>query len=196
MRLPSIYPKYIQKSKLFLYPILRIRRGVSVTPVQTYITWEDKYNLHDYKFIVLYHLRDDKDFKQFEEQKLLNNPLFETFHELEGELGAYVFDFSQYKEAVKKIINGKYSLLTNGYKRTLLGFFKNHHKHHAYLESYLYPEEYVENYASILAEPKDIDSMESLLRNVGELCSLPNLESERLEVKEKIIIFDSIIKPI
>ena len=179
MKLTSLYPSYIQKSRLFLYPILRIRRGVSVTPVQTYITWEDKYSLKDYKFIVLYHLRDDKEFKHFEQEKLLNNPLFETFYELDDDLGAYIFDFSEYKADFKKIINGKYSLISDEYKKTILAFFKNHRRHHTYVESYLHPKKYFSNYAELLAEKTDKSSMIKLLASVGELCSLPDLTQER-----------------
>lgn len=192
MRLTSLYPSYIQKSRMFLYPILRIRRGVSVTPIQTYITWDNKYSLKDYKFIVLYHLRDDMEFKKFEEEKLLNNPLFDTFYELDSNFGAYVFDFSDYKSDFKKILNGKYSLLSDDYKKAILSFFKNHHRHHAYVESYLHPKKYFSNYADLLAEKKDKASMIRLLTSVGELCSLPDLKEERLAVKEKVINFESI----
>jgi hypothetical protein len=141
---------------------------------------------------VLYHLRDDKEFKMFEEKMLLNNPLFDTFFELDNDFGAYVFDFSDHKSDYKKIINGKYSLLSSEYKRTILNFFKNHSRHHAYVESYLMPARYFNNYADLLAAPADKASMVRLLKNVGELCSLPDLTQEKLTVKEKVINFESI----
>jgi len=185
MRLNTIYPNYIQKSRLFLYPILGIRRGSSVTPVQTYMTWKDVYSLNDYKFIIVYHLRDDKEFKSFEE-KLINHSLFDGFFELADNNGAYVFDFSSFKSEYKKIINGKYSMLDDEYKRKVLLFFRNHSKHHAYIESYLYPEKYYGDYAKIL------DVEKSLLQQVGELCSLPDLSKEDLEIKSKVVNFESI----
>ena len=191
MRLPCLWPKYIQKSRIFFYPILRIRRGVSVTPINTYMTWENKYSLQDYKFIVTYHLRDDKEFKDFEEQKLLNNPLFHDFYELEDNTGAYVFDFSNYKSDYKKIMHGKYSMLSDEYKRTILGFFQNHRKHHAYIESYLYPEKYFDNYAEMLITDRvDKLAMKKLLESVGELCSLPDLEQEKLAITAKVVTFE------
>ena len=43
MKIQSLYRDYIQKSKLFLYPLLDIKRGVSVTPTETYMAWKGKY---------------------------------------------------------------------------------------------------------------------------------------------------------
>jgi len=48
---------------------------------------------------------------------------------------------------------------------------------HIYVESYLFPEKFFEQYADIL----DV-SVESL-RLVGELCSKPDLEKENLLIK-------------
>lgn len=185
MRLSKIYPEYIQKSRLFLYPILGIRRGSSVTPVQTYMCWDNVYTLEDYKFIVVYHLRDDKAFK-IHEEKLVSHKLFDSFFELDDNNGAYVFDFTGLKKEYKKIINGQYSALIDEYKAKVLLFFRNHSKHHAYIESYLYPEKYFKDYSKIL------NVEESLLEEVGELCSLPDLSKEKLEVKSKVLNFETI----
>ena len=90
MKITSIRKSYIQKSKLFLYPLLGIKRGVSVTPVQTYMAWKDIYTVNDCKLIAVYHLRDDNQFKEFEENKLLGNAMFEEFFELDNDDAAYV----------------------------------------------------------------------------------------------------------
>jgi hypothetical protein len=140
---------------------------------------------------VTYHLREDKEFKVFEQEKLLNNPLFEDFYELEDNTGAYIFDFGAYKSDYKKILHGKYSKISDEYKRTILSFFKDHSRHHSYIESYLYPEKYFDNYAELLiTEAVDKYPMKKLLEKVGELCSLPDLEQEKLEVKAKVITFE------
>jgi hypothetical protein len=185
MRLKNIYPEYIQKSRLFLYPILNIRRGSSVTPIQTYMSWDNVYTTNDCKFIVVYHLRDDADFKAHEE-KLIKHKLFDGFFELDDGTGAYIFDFSELESQYKNIINGKYSKLADAYKAKILLFFRNHSKHHTYIESYLYPEKYFRDYAKIL----NVET--SLLKQVGELCSLPDLTKEKLEVKSKVLNFETI----
>ena len=43
----ALYTKYFQKSMIFLYPILGIKRGTSVTPLQTYFKWEGRYTAED-----------------------------------------------------------------------------------------------------------------------------------------------------
>ena len=186
MKLKKLQKQYIQKSRIFLYPLLGIRRGGSNTPVQTYLTWDGMYTVNDYKFIVVYHLRDDEEFKNFEEKKLLGNPLFSDFFELEDGSAAYVFDLSEYKKEYKLIVNGKYSMLPEAYKNKVLSFFKNHHQHHTSIMSYLKPEKFIGNYAQLLGVK------ESLLREVGELCSLPDLNLEKLEIKKKVLNFDSV----
>ena len=181
MVLTSIYKKYIQKSRIYLYPALKIKRGVSVTPVQTYMGWKDTYGLTDNKFVVVYHLRDDKDFKIFEEKALYNNDLFLDFYELEDGEGAYIFDFSEFAEDYKKIRMGKYSKLSTAYKQRILRFFKNHARHHAHVESYLYPDKYFKTYGKILGVQP------ALLEQVGELCSKPDLKQEILLTEKKVI---------
>ena len=50
----KIYESYFQKSKVFLYPLLNIPKGVRFVPSQTYLTWEDQFDLSRYKLIALY----------------------------------------------------------------------------------------------------------------------------------------------
>ena len=70
MAIQSLYKDYFQKSKVFLYPALDIKRVVSVVPIDTYVFWEGHYNMSDYKLSCLYHLRTDPEFRQFEKIKL------------------------------------------------------------------------------------------------------------------------------
>jgi hypothetical protein len=50
----KVQKEYIQKSRIFMYPILGIRRGSSITPIETYLTMENKYKLQDCMFIAVY----------------------------------------------------------------------------------------------------------------------------------------------
>jgi hypothetical protein len=185
MKIKSIYPNYIQKSRLFLYPLLGIKRGGTVTPKETYMAWDNVYTLDDNKLIVVYHLRDDPEFKKFEET-IQKNDYFETFFELDDDTGAFVFDFEYHKSNYQKIVNGKYSELSDSFKISIMNFFKNHSKHQSYIKSYLYPRYFYDEYANILRVPT------SLLKEVGELCSLPNLSKEKLGVSAKVFNFESI----
>lgn len=180
MKINSLYKDYIQKSRLFLYPILNIKRHSSVTPIQTFMCWNPHYNYSDCKLIAQYHGRADHEFKTFEENKLFNNPLFHNFYQLEDGTNAYVFDFSdKYEKDFMSVVDGKYSELSPGMKKTILNFFKTQASHHVYIESYLYPEKYYPMYAELL------NVEQKYLEQTGQLCDKPNLEKEKLELQIK-----------
>jgi len=86
------------------------------------------------------------------------------------------------------IVNGKYSKIKNDLKRIILEHFNSNSANKIYIESYLYPEKYFDDYANILKV--DVD----LLQFVGELCSKPDLEKEKLLIEvvdlENIKILD------
>ncbi len=162
-----------------MYPLLEIKKGASVTPIETYISWEGFYKPQDRKFCCLYHLRDDKDFINFEKDKLINNKLFHDFKQTEDGKGIYVFDFNSYAEDWDNIIKGKYSKLTPIYKRKIENFHNKKESNYAYIESFLYPEKYYSMYSEM------IGVAENLLKDVGELCSLMDFEKENLHAKIK-----------
>ena len=152
-----------------MYPLLEIKRGSSVTPIETYLSWENQYSLSDRKFICHYHLRDDPEFTQFEKEKLLGNKLFYDFKQVEDNKGVYVFDFSPYSKDWECILSGKYSKLSSDYKRRIENF-------------------YGRTYSEM------IGINESVLKEVGELCSLVDFDREtlktsiiNLEFKSKIV---------
>jgi hypothetical protein len=133
-------------------------------------------------------MRDDRDFKVIESAKLMGNPLFEAFFELEDGIGAYVFNFSDHSDDFQRVVNGKYSQLSKPHKDTVMKFFKSHRSHHVYIESYLNPKKFVPMYADMLAgEVKDIPGMRRLLSQVGELCDKPNHDKEQLKQGLKIM---------
>jgi hypothetical protein len=184
MAIKSLYRDYFQKSRLFLYPALDIKRGVSVTPIQTYVSWSGKYTVNDHKLIALYHIRSDEEFKTFEQIKLFGNKLFHEFFEVEDGKGVYVFDFSEHKHNWDCFIRGGYSKMTPEHKNKVRKFFGT--SHYAYIESYLYPERYMSMYADILTtNGRDHVRMLKLLKEVGELCSIADFEKEHLDVEIK-----------
>jgi len=147
----KLYIDYIQKSRIFLYPALDIKRGSSVTPVETYVSWNGNYTIADKKLICLYYLRDDQEFKTFEKIRLFGNNKYEKFEYVDDDKGAYVFDMSSLGEDYDHIMNGKYSKISKEYKRTILNFFTSTKKHLEYIESYLYPEKHFDEYAKLLS---------------------------------------------
>jgi hypothetical protein len=178
MKIKKLYTKYAQKSKIFLYPILGIKRGGSVTPVETYLEWVNKYTKQDRKLICLYHLRDDNEFKNFEKRVLLAHPKFENFYYTENNQGIYIFDYEPDKDLYDKVLQGKYSQIKKEYKEKILDFFSNNKGSMVYIDSYLNPEKYMADYANLLGVNLE------LIKSVGQLCELPDEDKEKCTEKE------------
>jgi len=183
MKIDSLYRDYFQKSRVFLYPLLNLKRGGSVTPIQTYVAWEGLYKPEDRMLICVYHIRDDKDFEKFEKTKLLANKYFHDFKAIKENRGVYIFDFNSKHEDWDKVLKGKYSQLSTTLKRKIKIFQGADNNNYAYIESYLHPEKYYKMYAELLST-----SVQEL-EQVGELCSIIDMDKETLTEKPiKLII--------
>jgi len=182
MTIKSLYRDYFQKSRVFLYPALEIKRGVSVTPVQTYVSWKGLYKPEDMKLICLYDIRDDDDFMRFERTKLVGNRLFHDFIEVDEHQGVYVFDYSCYRDDWECFLTGKYSKMTAVYKRKIKEFYGAYSSNFEYVDSFLEPHKYFKIYSRLL----DVDL--GLLKEVGELCSKPDMSSESLILEPNPIL--------
>ena len=66
MGLNALYRKYFQKSKIFMYPLLDIKRGSLAVPTETYISWDNKYTSEDAKLVCVYHTSNSPEYIQFE----------------------------------------------------------------------------------------------------------------------------------
>jgi hypothetical protein len=173
MALNSVYKKYFQKSKVFIYPLLGIKRGVSVVPIETYINWKGYYNSEDMKLICVYDIRIDNEYKTFEKNVLLSHNRLCDFVKINDQV-VLTFDFSDLEEDWFHFINGKYSKINVNLKQKILNFFDKYSGNYAYMHSYLIPEKYFNNYAELLGvEPE-------MLIQVGELCTKPDIDKETL----------------
>lgn len=174
MVINALYKKYFQKSKIFLYPLLEIKRGTSVVPSETYLSWNDSVNSEDMKLVCMYHPRKDQEYLYFEKNTLFKHNRLVDFVRINEDDMIVTFDFSDLEENWTLFIEGKYSMIDLKIKRKILNFFDKTSGNYAYVESYLFPEKHFETYANILNVPLD------LLKSVGELCDKPNLEKENL----------------
>lgn len=174
MKITSIYDKYFQKSKIFLYPLLDIKRGTSVVPQETYIAWNEYIKPEDMKLVTLYTRRDDTMYKNFEEKVLLKHPRLTDYWIVNEKKAVFVFDFQDTNWDWEHFINGSYSLLSLKTKDKIQNFFQKNSGNALYVESYLYPDRHFKTYANIL----NVD--DNLLKSVGELCDIPDLKKETL----------------
>jgi len=174
MAISTLYRQYFQKSKIFVYPLLDIKRGSSVTPVQTYFGWNDKYTPEDAKYITVYQERDDNEYKNFMNNVLLKHTRICDYHKTDDGQVVLVFDFSDIKADWLHLIDGRYSKMNSNIKRKIRDHFDKTGGHYIYIDSYLFPEKYFSIYSELL----QVD--EVLLKSVGELCTKPDLEKEIL----------------
>lgn len=174
MVIDALYRKYFQKSKIFIYPLLDIKRGTSVVPIETYLSWNESLSAEDMKLVCLYHSRADQEYTHFEKNILFKHNRLCDSIKIEDAKTIVTFDFSDLNDDWQKFIEGKYSKMNIKTKRKILDFFDKRSGNYAYVESYLFPEKHFETYAKIL----NVDV--EMLIGVGELCDKPNLEKENL----------------
>lgn len=174
MSIKSLYKDYFQKSRVFLYPVLDIKRVSSITPICTYTSWKGHYEIGEAKLVCLYHLRNDAEFRAFEKSKLFGNRLFHDFKETADGKAVYIFDLSPFQQDWNNFIHGKYSKLSNEHKKKIQNFYGYRSPNYPYVESFLYPEKYYKMYSEV------INVKEHLLKEVIELCDKPDFEQETL----------------
>jgi len=113
----------------------------------------------------------------FEKNILLKHSRLTDLIKLNDDEMLAVFDFSDLTDDWNNLLKGKYSKLTINVKRKISTYFQNNTANQVYINSYLYPKDYFEIYSELL----QVDI--SLLKEVGELCSKPDLEKEILYQK-------------
>ncbi len=138
------------------------------------MSWEGYLKTEDIKLIAVYSERHDMEYTSFEKNVILRHPRVTDCITLEDGKKLFTFDFSDLKHDWNHILNGKYSQITKEVKFKLLNHFDQFSGNRTYLETYLFPEKYFTLYADLLCVS------ESLLREVGELCTPPDLEKENL----------------
>ena len=182
MAVKSVYNKYFQKSKVFLYPLLGFKRGIKVVPSETYIAWDPYYIPEDMKLVCLYHPNNSNEYENYEKKVLLKHTRLCDVKNIDQHSKLFIFDFADLKDNWKYFLDGKYSKLDHKLKGKIKSFFDVNSANYVYMNSYLHPESFFSNYADVL----DIDI--EVLESVGELCSKPNFEKETYIAKHKEII--------
>jgi len=173
MYVHALYRKYFQKSKIFLYPLLDIKRGTKIVPTETYLGWNDSYSPEDMKLICVYDTTNS-DYIQFERTVLLKHTRVSDYIKVNDEKCIITFDFSDLEEDWMHFLRGEYSQISLNVKRKIIGFFDQSTGNYIYVYSYLFPEKFFNRYAELLDVPVD------LLKSVGELCDKPDTDKEKL----------------
>lgn len=171
----SIYSRYFQKSRSFLYPALGIKKNDRFKPKGTYLAIKGLIEPEDVKFVCTFDKHDTEAFKYFETKMLLENPLFSEKIVVD-DYNIYVFDYQVYTNDWFNFILGKYSKLSSVLKRAIKSYYGETSSEYGYMDSYLNPKEYFDLYSELL--DVDVDS----LKQTGELCDPCDMEKETLEI--------------
>ena len=172
----KIYKGYIQKSTLFLYPQLRIPNITRYKPLGTYTGLNTDIHPAASALILLYKKFNSKSFFKFETKYLIGNEYFmERFESNDNYV--YVFNLSHLKTSYDKFLVGNYSRFSEEAKIPTLDYYSIGDPMTEYIESYLYPELYYDEYS------KALNISEHSLENVIELCDKPDLEKETLTLQ-------------
>jgi len=94
-------------------------------------------------------------------------------------MSIYVFDLLAIGSDYQYFLSGKYSSMSDEVKELILTFFDGDRRTLEYVESYLFPEDFFEDYSKLLNV--DID----IIKDVGELCAPPDLLKETLKTTIK-----------
>jgi hypothetical protein len=182
----SVYTDYFQKSKVFLYPLLRFRSGLPFVPVQTYVCWEHMISINENKFLCEYNVGTTEKFESFSNSYLKKHPLFYEYIKLDEDRHLFIFDFTKYKFDFQNFIHGKYSKFSLNTKIIILNFFGNKGNISKHVSLFLSPNSGHELYAEALGV--SIKQIEE----VFEVCSIPNLEKETLYFKKNEALYEKI----
>lgn len=174
MAIDALYRDYFQKSKVLLYPLLEIKRGSVAVPKQTYVSWEGYLKPEDMKLITVYPVRKDEEYINFEKNVLLKHKRICDYIKLSDEEILLSFDFSDLKNDWDKFLNGKYSQMQSQLKHKIRNHFDKNSSVYVYIDSFMFPDKYFSLYADLLNVNIE------LLKEVGELCTPPDLEKENL----------------
>lgn len=167
--------KYFQKSKVFLYPLLSFKKGLPNTPIDTFVSWENRIDFDGLYFMCLYKIKKTFSFKAFEKNYLQKHKLYSDAVYFDG-YALYIFDYRIYKNDFINFLDGNYSKFSLTTKQKILNFFSKPAASEN-VRSFLYPDEYHNIYAENLGV--DID----MIIKTYELCSKPNLELETFSEK-------------
>lgn len=159
-----------------MYPLLGFHKSKHPRPENCYVTWGDNVQSTDRKLVCVYKREDTDQWRNFEQNNLISHKFLDYCVPIDDNTIVYVFDFNAMAADFDAFLNGKFSQLSIPAKKLLNEYYGVHTPEWIYIESFIFPEKYFKQYATILNVDEDI------LRQVGELCEKPNMEKENCTI--------------
>lgn len=182
---------YLQKSRVFLFPLVGIKNDRVFKPMNTYISskvlispeYPKGITVRDNILIVAYPKsysrgKDKDTWDMFEAEQIVGSPKFMAIHETEEEF-IYTMNMASWSADWKCFLHGRYSLFSEKAKNLVITFRRSYLRaaEHRKLYCYLYP--YDEQCINDFAEELGIPTQE--LMEVKELCSKPDMTQENFK---------------
>ena len=171
----SLYDKYFQKSKVFLYPLLELPKTNLISLTQTYIIWENIIRQDDYKLICLYDNVHSNQFIKYENKHILDSKYFIEKHQGKNNQAIYIFNLSDFSEDWYYFLKGKYSRFSEKSNLLIQRYYGVNSNEYKYINTFLNPSDYVTLYSKLL------NVSEQTLKEVGELCDVYDINKEFLK---------------
>ena len=172
-----VYTQYFQKSKVFLYPLLGIKKGYKHVPKNTYVIWNKFYTQEDRKLITLYEHENNIEYRVFVDTVLKRLHGYNGRHKISDNKELIVFDMTMFKHDFDSFIKGSFSQMSMEGKNKIKSYFNSTGKISKYISSFLDPEEFHDDYAPAF----NVD--EQLIKDVYEVCSRPDIDKETFKGK-------------
>ena len=90
-----VYTDYFQKSKVFLYPLLKLKKGLPFVPRQTYVCWDNVYTPEDCRFFCEYKVKYTDKFSKFIAEYLSRNIYFEDYIKLDDRQHLFIYNLTK-----------------------------------------------------------------------------------------------------
>ncbi len=172
-----VYTRYFQKSKVFLYPLLGIKKGYKHVPKNTYVIWDKFYTVDDRKLMAIYEHKNDIEYKIFIDKVLKPLHAYQSMHKISDNKDLILFDMSIFKYDYDCFIDGRFSQMSRESKRKIENYFTSVGKISNYISSFLNPENFHDDYAEAFGVDQD------LIEDVYEVCSKADIDKETFKGK-------------
>lgn len=176
--------KYVQKSKIFLLPLIEVKQDKFIKPLNTFLR-DAIFTEHDFRLILPFERDESSEFYYYEKE-LLDSPCLDTDNYYETKkYQVYVYNLSKYASDYEKVVEGKYTTLSNKVK-TLINIYWGTIRDkkfipHSKVDQWLNPtKETYENMAQELGVPV------SVLESVKELLNPPDIGKETFQIENRI----------
>ena len=148
------FKTYIQRSRLFLYPILEIPFDSPIKPMMTYLARQGE-DLGEVQSIILKYKQEHTEEYYTFRNNLLEHPRF-SGHKVLIKYDVITFNLSDYKDDIQFLIQGKYSMFSEELKGKIKMFYNEKELSVSIIDSYLYPEKYHKYYSDYYSVPIDV----------------------------------------